>query len=495
MAYQGNYPPSTPLVSNQIGAGVVTGSNIASATITGSNIAASTVAVSNLSATGTPGATNYLRGDGTWSEVGLATGEILTSIASSKTGYLLCDGSAYTRTSYPTLAAAIGTPLAPVNTLGNALSGSTAFHQTFEANGVLFRSNLVQTANNTALANGLQTSTDGITWTSRTGMNVGPGATLNFGGNAVSYGNSVYVVLQPNPTASASGQNYPYWQTSPDAVTFTTRSGVNYGNTYSNVQPVDTCFGGTSNRHVMAIVWYTYSGFCAGYSNSNVRLAYSSDGITWTTGDTNTWTTTTGSFTYAQVAGYSGGFVSIASRSDGTNYIKYSADGATWTDITTNVASVAAVNGQVSSVGYANGRFIITTNKGQLYTSTTGASGTWSQIVVSGTVASGLYKVRGNSNAFVVNQSGVKAFFSTDLINWVAAQDLGLGNIAISATPASGSRFYGNVSYSAANFQGSYYADLYNYTAATQFVTPKFVNFGGSPTTVNSVSVNYLIKT
>lgn len=423
----------------------------------------------------------------TWGSVfSAATGDIFSAIGTTKSGYLLCDGSAYTRTSYTALAAAIGTPLAPIGTL----SATTSFlaGTIYEANGLLLRTGSVATTTAVA-ANGLYTSTDGITWTTRTGMNI---ATY-FGNNPVSYGASTYVALTQY-TTDVLGTNNAYWMTSPDGVTWTARA-LGLGGNY-HVSPVATAFGGTSNRHVMAVIYLSYSNTpanCGSQTAAYARLMYSADGITYTAADTNTYSGASYGWAAFDVAGYSGGFVSVAYLNNGTNYIKYSADGATWTDITSNVNSVAAINGTVSNVSYVNGRFIIQTSNGQIYTSLTGASGTWSQIVSANVSYNA--KVRGNSNGYVM-AIGTTSYTSQDLINWTSVPSiLGL-TVSITATPSTGSRFYGQRT---ANTNQIFSVDLFSYNTSTQFVVPKIQTSAtgaiSSPFVSNSVPVNYFIKT
>jgi len=468
--------------------GTVIAAKIATNAVTTAKILDANVTLAKLSATGTPSASTFLRGDDTWATVGLETGEILTSIASSKTGYLLCDGSTYTRTSYATLAAAIGTPVAPVNTLGNALTGyisTSNQHKIFEANSLLFRSGTAASTTAT-VANGAATSTDGSTWTLRTGCNI---YTYGFG-NAVSYGTSVYVI-----STQPSANNVWQYQTTPDGVTYTART-YSIASVNQQVYPFEVAYGGTSNRHVAFLVWNPQTAISCGVQiSTNVRAIYSADGITWTTGDTVSLTSASINYNYGGVAGYSGGFVYFAYRSDGTNLVKHSVDGATWTDITANINSVATINNQLSGIGYANGRFILTAwnasaSSNQIYTSTTGASGSWTQVANSLTTVGQLGKVRGNANAYVSSQS-----FSTDLLTWVPIPNLGLGTVSIYATPSTGTRFYGTPPTGV----GSYLCDIYSYTTSTQFVVPRLNTYAtgsrSSPYFGNSVPINYLIKT
>jgi hypothetical protein len=431
---------------------------------------------------------NVLTSDGTnWTSAassGTATAEIITSTASSKSGYLLCDGSLYSRSSYTALAAAIGTPLMPKNTLGAALTGYIGTYIQ-EANGLLLRSGSASSGGGTNAvntANAITTSTDGITWTLRTGVNMSSSNNNQY----LAYGNSKYVAL-------TAYYNYQYVQTqdSSDGVTWTQRANNTLARGDATEVWGDIAFGGTSNRFVRGRTYRSYNGGCD-VNSGTMLLEYSSDGITWTTGQS--LATTSGSFTFpagGYVAGYSGGFVATASTtvSGGTNYVYYSADGATWTDITSNINSVATINGGIGYPSYVNGRFILSTGVGQIYTSTTGASGSWSLLTSNNSVLTGA-RVRGNANGYATNLNGT-SYYSTDLLTWVAPTNLGLGTITVTATPSTGTRFYGT-----GGTSGSYYIDLYNYTTATQFPVPAvYTTSTSSPNSGNNIPVNYFIKT
>lgn len=73
--------------------------------------------------TGTPSSSTYLRGDGTWSAVtSIPSAAVMPYAGSSApTGWLLCDGSAQSRTTYAALFAVVGT------TYGSG-DGSTTFN-------------------------------------------------------------------------------------------------------------------------------------------------------------------------------------------------------------------------------------------------------------------------------------------------------------------------------------------------------------------------------
>jgi hypothetical protein len=383
------------------------------------------------------------------------TGEILLSTAASKSGFLKCDGTVYSRSSYSALAAALGTPLFPKDTLANALSSSITGY-IFEANGLLFKNGTVaQTAANQAnFANAFQTSTDGITWSLMTGLNIYDDPSHN----PVAYGNGRYVLN----TRQWNYFNY-IWLVSTDGVNWTRYASTTAPKGGDSNEPCDVVFGGTSNRFVRQRVGQ--SSCCGGWISSFAALEYSTDGVTWTLANTNNAATNYNfGSSITHLAGYSGGFVATQGSYNGntgvySTWILYSADGATWTDITSNVNSVAAIGNFFTGCSYVNGRFIVTTQIGQMYTSTTGASGTWSLLTATSFVGG---RIRGNSNGYVQG-----SYYSTDLLNWCSPINYGLGGIYITATPATGTRFYGTASRT-----GSYYTDLYNYTTATQFPVP-----------------------
>jgi len=66
MPFIGNKPSAVPLTSADITDSIITSAKITDATIVNGDIANSTIALAKLSATGTPSASNFLRGDNSW---------------------------------------------------------------------------------------------------------------------------------------------------------------------------------------------------------------------------------------------------------------------------------------------------------------------------------------------------------------------------------------------------------------------------------------------
>lgn len=102
----------------------------ASGLITGSKIASSTIGLSNLSATGTPSASNFLRGDNTWAAVSagtvtsVATGSGLTGGPITSSGTISLDvytGSTVNNQTYPVGTTVLVTGISSIN-----INGSTA---------------------------------------------------------------------------------------------------------------------------------------------------------------------------------------------------------------------------------------------------------------------------------------------------------------------------------------------------------------------------------
>jgi hypothetical protein len=418
---------------------------------------------------GTADSTTFLRGDGTWAVVN-AVGNIQTSVQSSLTGYLRCDGSIYTRTTYPALAALIGTPVAPVQTfLANTNAIANNYYPIQIANNVLFRTGTASSSAAGALANGLQTSTDGTTWTLRAGGNVYPTMNKNY----VAYGNSIYVMTSTYAPNSA----ITYVVTSPDLVTWTHRASGSVGTNSYNFN--DLAFGSTGNRFIGVSNSYN-TGACCAFGPAYLRIHTSTDGITWTINSTTI--PSNSSYQYILYVAASSTSAVILSSLNGVFTVYYSTDALTWTDITSTmgVTLTGAISDTAGGISYVNGRYIITTNSGNIWTSTTGAASSWSLIATGGPTV----RIRGNANAYTSQTT-----ISLDLINWLTPTKVtGYPQAYISATPSTGTRFYG---YDSATPLRSVASDLYNYTAATQFPVPTITTTNSS----NQMLVYNYIKT
>jgi hypothetical protein len=164
---------------------------------------------------------------------------------------------------------------------------------------------------------GIQTSTNGITWTTRTSNTT---AQLN----DVAYGAGVYV----------AGGSSSVIRSSTDAITWTTRTS-NFGTT----------------DEVISIIFANNIFVAVGTAG---RVVTSTDGTTWTARTANVSTNTInqvafGNSTYVLVAG--GGFV------------RSSTDAVTWT--TRDVSAIFA-SGAIQAAGFGNGYFFIASSSGSL---------------------------------------------------------------------------------------------------------------------------------
>lgn len=402
-------------------------------------------------------------------------GTILADINSTKSGWLKCDGSIYTRTTYPALAALVGTPIAPNQTfLGTTVTptGSRNFIQT--ANNILFRTGTADSTAAGTIAAGLYTSTDGATWTSRTGGNIPANANKNY----FAYNGSIYVqksLYQPTTTGVA------YVVTSPDAVTWTHRAaGAAVGTTSNGIN--DLAYGSAGNKFISVHQLSSTAGCPCPITTYYFRVATSSDGITWAYNATIVPSSLTNLW-YPYVAASSTSAVILTQTNISLAYqVWYSTDALTWTDITSTmgVTLTGTITDSVGGLSYVNGLYIITNSTGNIYTSTTGAASSWSLAASGGPTT----RIRGNATAYA---SATQV--STDLITWVTpAKVVGAGQANLTATPSTGTRFYG---YDTTTITRSVATDIYNYTTATQFPVPTIT----TTNTTNQMPVYTYVKT
>ena len=417
------------------------------------------------------------------------------SLYMTPAGYLRCDGTVYLRSSYPTLAALIGTPVS-LSTPTLALTGnSSQGHPVYSAGSILFTSGTAA-ANSSAAAtaNAVYTSSDGVTWTLRTGLNIQGLANQN---DAVAYNGSAWVGCADS--AYAGSQTACVIHTSSIASGFTkvalTGAAINSG-------VVDICYGGSGNVFVVTSAQFDT---CSNNYTNGFYIHTSTNGTSWTSQ-----TVPTG-WTSARVVGsaaYSGGVVLCTSQK-----IFHSVNGASpYADITTNVlgsATVGTISNGIMSISYANSRFIMVvganTTVAGVYTSTTGASGSWTKLATSAVnplnVSSGVWptyigKIRWNGSVYVHSiytgaggPSNTILFYSLDLINWFGTTisfgntfgPIGPSGYNVGSLAVLGSKFFGAVS-----SQAGYVDNFTRYVAATKFVysfdTPGYTTATQFPT-------------
>jgi hypothetical protein len=141
-------------------------------------------------------------------------------------GYLPCDGSIYSRSTYTALADVIGTP-PMLSSYTAEYSNSNAqwlSSQIAVANGVAFISNTITTgslsyesAPRGQYSGGLYTSTDGSTWTPRTARRLHFDTTILNGAVAANASGGVWMLAN----TGGAGTNF---QTSTDLATWTNRT-------------------------------------------------------------------------------------------------------------------------------------------------------------------------------------------------------------------------------------------------------------------------------
>lgn len=410
-------------------------------------------------------------------------------------GYLACDGSIYSRSSYPALADVIGTP-PMLSSFTAEYSNSNAqwvSAQIAVANGVAFMSNANPVGVGTGSApagqysGGLYTSTDGSTWTPRTARSLFFNQNIMNGAVAANASGGVWMIAN---TATISNQySYIYaqagafvgtfFQTSTDLITWTNRS-ISMGGTQTGVSSIipnpggaaatsyATQFhgiagGGTSNRFVA--LFNRWSTNCCGQSAYIANTATSDDaGATWSF--TNNIPIANTNYVPA-IASSNGGFVVTRGN---TAYWSYS--GQTWQDITANLA--VALGGSATAnivakgtqlfynVYQANNQFIIPAYGNKLLVSSpsgNGANGNWSSLtpeglppssVTGGALASVPYatqfslwgsgsssqtrtaRIVHNGQCFVISQYG-QIYYSADLRYWFRDIDANYANEISSA--------------------------------------------------------------
>jgi hypothetical protein len=375
-------------------------------------------------------------------------------------GFLLCDGSLYTRTSYPTLAALVGTPILASSATNSYTFASAPANSGFcGVNNVLFSTGtLSNVSRNAAAANALFTSTDGITWTSRTANNIS-GYQYE---DEVAYNGTTYVA-----SCQADGGGIPNQSA---FVQYTTNL-----SSWSKVSVIASNYACGTNymawgAGIFVTNWYGSDG-----CNNSSGCVYSTTGTSgWTS-----FNLAAGLNGFDSGAGYASGLVLIRA-----NRVFYSSSGASFTEITSNFTQGSPVR-----ISYTNGIFVLGTSTGYIYTSTTGAGGSWTLQNTSTTTApSNSYynKWRWNGTAYV----SANGWYTTD---WKV-----YANTSVTAAYGALAIANGNKLYSRIGTQtGVYWWDFNSYTQATQFPVPNYTNINQNTTLLNSpyYSNRFYIKT
>lgn len=461
--------------------------------------------------------------------VSIPTGAVVNyaSTTAPTGGYLACDGSIYSRSSYGALANVIGTP--PM------LSSYTA---ELANNTIYFNPNVLGVANGVAFisspifATQLYTSTDGTTWTSRTGRFLSTSTQYNINNNVVANVAGGFWITSngagTNVLTNAPAVTPSIVSTSTDLVTWTSRTISLSGQTGTAPSSASyflgTYFGGiagggTSNRLVVLFNRWS-SGCCTPNSGYIANTATSDDaGATWSY--SNNIPVANASIQFSAISSTNAGFVVVRGNS-----AYFSANGQYWQDITANLCSAIGVSTGLASNGavlfynvfQANNQFIIPAYNNKFIVTTpsgNGANGNWTVITpeglplytystytatalipltnqFSGTsapAATNFSRIVNNGQGFVMNFGG-QIMFSQDLKYWFRKID---PNYAQTGDGGGLLGVIGNKFIMWINGNKTLVSFTANasYTAATQFPVPKYsssvqaqqFNFDGVPAT------------
>jgi hypothetical protein len=361
----------------------------------------------NMTMTGNVTATEFRFANGASvlsAAAGNPTGTVLNyASTTAPTGYLACDGSIYSRSSYGALANVIGTPASLSSYTAEYANTNTQFAPGFlaVANGVAFLSN-VTTSGPLAVqySGGIYTSTDGTTWTARTAhrlsydalnASIQPYMQVTNGAFAANVSGGVWVVANSAFFTSATTPNN--LQTSSDLVTWTNRSIDirNQTGTYTNQQNffAGIAGGGTLNRLVYLHMKCAFFNICQscglsiGTNNYYVANTATSDDAGATFSYSNG-LPAANSIWWASIASSNAGFV----ISQG-NTAYWSANGQYWQDISANLKTALNISNMSSGTTQlfynsysANGQFIIPAygNRFLVAPSSNGSNGNWTTV-------------------------------------------------------------------------------------------------------------------
>jgi hypothetical protein len=233
----------------------------------------------------------------------------------------------------------------------------------------------------------MATSTDGETWTA---VDTGTlfdyvfsdGTTTKVDITEISWGNNKFV----------AGGKGGKMATSSDSITWTAVAD----------SPV-----GTTIDHPITVISYGNNKFVAGgyveFNNSNIgKMAYSTDGSTWT--DVNN--STFGTSIISAIAYGSAGNKFVAGGSSGK--MATSTDGETWTTVTNSTFGTNAI----SAIAYGNNKFVAGGWNGKMATSTDGA--TWTAVSNSTFGTSSIYAIAYGNNRFVAGGRDSKMAYLSD---------------------------------------------------------------------------------
>ena len=346
--------------------------------------------------------------------------------------WLKADGSVVSQATYPDLFDKVGLQpdgldnfevVAPTTLVSITASTSTVFH---------YGESLYLVG---GVSGQLATSTDSITWTTRTS-----GVTVQI--NALTSGNSLYVY----------GANGAVLRTSTDGITWTARTS-----------------GSATTTNITAL---TFGDNLYVYGNSIGAIRSSTNGITWTA-------RTSGTTFEIRGLAYGNGLFAYG---DANGDIRTSTDAITWDARTSNL------QGGVIGLIYGDGVFVASTPvNNTISTSTDGI--TWVAQTVNATLGRLAYS---DGVYLAISGHEVRSFFtSTDAINWRQ-----LPGIAFGGGVGAGN---GRYLLAGTIFGGIRSAPKYTYNTATEFALPlvPYDSFydGGAVDTSKSQFATYIKAT
>jgi hypothetical protein len=212
-------------------------------------------------------------------------------------------------------------------------------------------------------------------------------------------------------------------------------------------------------------VAYGNDRFVAG---GNTRIAYSTNGTTWTssTGISSSW--------IVNGITYGTGFVAVGIRA-----INYSSDGASWNIVTDTTFGTSFIN----NVAYGGGGYVAVGEDGKMAYSTDGTS--WTAVTNSTFGTSTIYGITYAAGKFVAVGAGGKMAYSTNGTNWTAVTDSTFGTSTINSITyggTTGKEIFIAVGNSLSSYYFAYSADGVTWTRVSQSF------YGGLFSGLNSVA-------
>ena len=271
-------------------------------------------------------------------------------------------------------------------------------------------------------------SSDGITWTAV--------AEATFGSSLVDsicYGNGKYV--------AGGGKGKMAYST--DGITWTAVADSPF-NSETSIESI--CYG---NGKYVAVGWYERSINWNEYLPAG-KIAYSADGVTWTSIDHSPfddyyiYSVYYGNGKFVAVGGrpsltvtqnHPGNIPPTTVTLDASAKMAYSTDGITWTEVDSTFGS-----SRIYSICYGgNGKFVAVGMDGKMAYSTDGVN--WTAVTNSTFGNSSISSICYGNGKYVAGSGKGKMAYSTDGINWTAVDDSTVGSSTIS------SLCYGNGKY------------------------------------------------